>query len=241
MYPFSPLTSNVCEANRLPRSFHASCKIHELHTYEVYLRSHKKYSTMGRSQVERNRTKGRPGNKGRGRGGRGGRGGGRGAPTRGPTKKQQQNNLGSNSWRYEETNATETTTSLDDDSLLMDFENLYYEYDNGPIQESIEERFLNGNPLGDDSEVKEEYTTSNFDIRMFAKCLNTLSSADWMWIDNPRLLEEYNSRYVNSVKPKKMTVAKMRLGGHDLDYNKNKHSCRRKRKKSRGESAVGSI
>ena len=196
---------------------------------------------MGRSQVERNRTKGRPGNKGRGRGGRGGRGGGRGAPTRGPTKKQHQNNHGSNTWRYEETNVTETTTPLDGDSLLTDFEFLYYGYDNGPIQESIEERFLNGNPLGDDSEVKEEYTTSNFDIRMFAKCLNTLSSADWMWIDNPRLLEEYNSRYVNSVKPKKMTVAKMRLGGHDLDCNKNKHSCRRKRKKSRGESAVGSI
>ena len=51
---------------------------------------------------------------------------------------------------------------------------------------------------------------------MLAKCLNTLSSANWMRIDNPRVLvEECNSKYVNSVKPKKMTVAEMRLKKHN--------------------------
>jgi hypothetical protein len=206
----------------------------------------KSSSNMGRSQVERNRAKGRPGAaKGRGRG----RGGGREAPNSvAPTKKKQPSDLGSNAWRYEEntrTGTTETDSSDNHDSLLTDSHNLYYEYDDGHLQESIEDKFIKKNPLGADSE-RQEVNTSNFDLGMMAKCLNKMSSADWMRIDNPRVLEEFNSRYVNSSEPKRMTVAERRLGGLDSNHNERIDSLvvdeekQEEDEKSAGSSNVGS-
>eukprot|EP00986_Skeletonema_menzelii_P007908 scaffold3165_cov137-Skeletonema_menzelii.AAC.2 len=73
---------------------------------------------MGRSQVERNRIKGRPGGRGRGGGGGGGRGG-RSSRRSGPDPRT----LGDNAFRYERTNRSKDTV-LDDgssDMLLDDF------------------------------------------------------------------------------------------------------------------------
>lgn len=77
---------------------------------------------MGRSQVERNRIKGRPGGRGGGRGRGSGGGGGRGGRSSrrsGPDPKT----LGDNAFRYERTNRSKDAVIDDDnnDMLLDDF------------------------------------------------------------------------------------------------------------------------
>ena len=75
---------------------------------------------MGRSQVLRNRTKGRPGERGRGRG-RGGRGGGGGQSSKVQRNRANLEKLGDNSFRFERDRRT-AAASIDEhyDGLLDD-------------------------------------------------------------------------------------------------------------------------
>lgn len=136
------------------RVLHSSCTAHSS-PLSTYLPDPRPQSTtlMGRSQVQRNKTHGRPG---QGRGGRGG-------PGRGDKisrKRQDLSKLGDNSYRFENTSAA--TDAIDEYDGLLDAIHLssYVEPDN----------------ILDESYEQHDYLS--IDLAGMAKCLEQLPIAD---------------------------------------------------------------
>jgi hypothetical protein len=113
---------------------------------------------MGRSQVQRNKTHGRPGQTGRGRGSSG-----RGGPDRSSRKRQDLSKLGDNSYRFENNKSTNNFSDADDYDGLLDAIHLssYVEPDD----------FL------DDSGNEHQQDYLSIDVAGMAKCLERLPMA----------------------------------------------------------------
>ncbi len=137
---------------------------------------------MGRSQVERNRIKGRPGRGGRGRGSGGG--GGRGRGSGGGGKKRSgpdPRTLGDNAFRYERTNHT---SSKDDggnnsDMLLLDDYNTglllgsdYYGASHYDMQQEEEEEYTTILPNSSENSPNDSWMA--VDISALTTCLKQL-------------------------------------------------------------------
>lgn len=171
---------------------------------------------MGRSQVERNRIKGRPGRGGRGRGGgggggRGGGGGGRSTKRSGPDPRT----LGDNAFRFERNRQKDDTDGIIDDEgsmLLLDDFNTglllgsdYY----GASHYDLQEEDYEG---GDVTATSSDYDWMSIDIQVLSNCLKQLPIHERL--DIPYHVGKHiESRYGvdnNAAGEKKKTLAELR-------------------------------
>lgn len=165
---------------------------------------------MGRSQVQRNRTHGRPGSKG-------GRSGHDHDGRKGEMKRSFVPSLDSNSFRYENSryDDTEIQESENDD----DYENFSNNHDFGPSHYSIArniyekqdeyEHDLSGvNELDNDQ--------SNIDLTKLSMCLDRDTTLRYLRLDD-RMTEMFRKRFVDGKKDAKMTVSEIRALGDNFD------------------------
>ena len=165
---------------------------------------------MGRSQVERNKTHGRPGTKGRG----GGNQGPNDTNRRLKNKQKHSNDLGSNAYRYEKKEKT-SSFAFDDDqaendiSLMM--ENLSSGNEFGLSHYSVASDLLH--PKGDSEDPIGHVNHDNtvMDVKSLSQIMENDSSYDYLRFD-ARMTDMFSKRFANA-SDKSMTVAESRLCG----------------------------
>mmetsp|Transcript_8964 Transcript_8964/g.11284 ORF Transcript_8964/g.11284 Transcript_8964/m.11284 type:complete len:268 (+) Transcript_8964:148-951(+) len=160
---------------------------------------------MGRSQVERNRTHGRPGGR------KGGTGRGRGGQNKNRTSQKQ--DLGSNTFRYEkESNeGTQYDYTIDESSSDISMEYTYYS--------SANEYGLSHH----DGQTNTDETLTNYnsnkmsiDVKLLSKCLEQDEKLSWLRLDNT-ITGLFHDKYYK--KERNMTVSEMRFMSRDCTSN----------------------
>ena len=183
---------------------------------------------MGRSQVERNRTHGRPGGKGRGRG----RGQGRGGNSTNNNNKQKAKNLelGSNAFRYEkhkEKQLNDQQNYYENEASSMMILDSYSQNEFGPSHYSIARDFDHGDDGNFDDTITQMKTMNmdtgtEIDVALLSKCLkddhdlNYLRFGDIHDEEESRMIEMFRKRFYDGSDEKdtRMTIAEQRaLGG----------------------------
>ncbi len=163
---------------------------------------------MGRSQVKRNRTHGRPG-KGRNSGS------GRGEQSTEDTSHIK--NLGSNEFRYESQSKKESNESelaiISEESMIM----TDYTYEFGPSHYIVAHDFYGDDIRGLNSEDDCNNSILSHDIDMdvekLNECVETDQNFEYLRFDK-RMTEMFRSRFYSGKKCMKMTVTELRsLGG----------------------------
>ena len=170
---------------------------------------------MGRSQVKRNQAA-----RGRGRGGRGGSGGkGSGGQTSRRKKVGDLSKLGDNSFRYDRSSTTNTSSSDDAYDGLLDDINLlpsaglseYYgdeeEDDLSSIAASLSLSSLNNKQQNANNKVAEDWMS--IDIKALNKCLKQIPLHERLKI--PKHIGDYlQDKYYNDDVEHKKTIAQLR-------------------------------
>jgi len=142
---------------------------------------------MGRSQVERNRRLGRPGEKG----GRGGR-----QSNKIQDRTQKKPDLGDNSFRYQDDDIGHKDDHLDGSE--WDFTSSANVY--GSSHDVI------GIPSYDDAQ-NTEYGMYEIDIGKLSACIDEMKTFEWMRLDNDRILKIFEDRFSGAVDDGKKTLA----------------------------------
>lgn len=164
---------------------------------------------MGRSQVERNRTHGRPG---KGRNAGSGRGGQRREDT------SHFKNLGSNEFRYESQSMKESNESesaiISEESIIMTDYTYSTNNEFGPSHYSVAHDFYGDRGLNSDDDCNNSILThdTDMDIAKLNECLETDQNFDYLRFDK-RMTDMFRSRFYNGKKCMKMTVTELRALG----------------------------